>query len=210
MSHPFRFSFASSILASMVLAGCASQQPTMTEGERIAQAYPASSEMAISGADTDGSAPQAERPQVVATGLRQPHHDVNPDVYEQHPPVQVEVLRTSRYQLVTSQATLEERQLLEQIVDVHIPPHMDTTVRDALRYTLDRTGYSLCEPQGRPQQLLYSRPLPSAHYDIGPMPLREALQVIAGPAFEVEADPIARLICYQVRNQRLEAPKAER
>ncbi|MCS2611053.1 PilL N-terminal domain-containing protein [Halomonas dongshanensis] len=142
-------------------------------------------------------------PRVVTTGLDQPTHEVEPDVYRDRDTSRVEVIRGGRYALVTASATLQQRNLLEQTVNVSIPASMSPSVEDGLRYTLQHTGYSLCAPQGKPQQLLYSRPLPAAHFRLGPMPLREALQVLAGSAFEVQADPIARNICYQVRDQRL-------
>ncbi|WP_186764478.1 hypothetical protein [Pistricoccus aurantiacus] len=140
---------------------------------------------------------------VVAVGLDQPRHDVEPDVYRDRDISRIEVMRGDRYALVSANATLQQRNLLEQTVRVSIPASMNPTVEDGLRYILQHTGYSLCRPQGEPQRLLYSRPLPAAHFRLGPMPLREALQVMASRAFEVQADPIARTICYQVRDQRL-------
>lgn len=178
-------------------AGCAHQKPQPTEAQRLAAEYPDADQMTV--ASTESGHPS----RVVATGLDQPRHDVEPDVYRDRDATRVEVMRGGRYALVTANATLQQRELLEQTVNISIPASMNPTVEDGLRYTLQHTGYSLCVPQGQPQQLLYSRPLPAAHFRLGPMPLREALQVLAGSAFEVQADPIARIICYQVRDQRL-------
>ncbi|WIX33234.1 PilL N-terminal domain-containing protein [Salinicola sp. JS01] len=179
-------------------AGCAHQQqpPQPSESERLAAAYPDAETMTIARSDESG-------PRVVATGLDQATHEVEPDVYRDRDASRVEVMRGGRYALVTANATLQQRNLLEQTINISIPASMDPSVEDGLRYTLQHTGYSLCAPQGKPQELLYSRPLPAAHFRLGPMPLREALQVLAGSAFEVQADPIARTICYQVRDQRL-------
>lgn len=182
-----------------LLAGCAHQQPSPqpSESERLAADYPDAEKMALAGSK------EGPHARVVATGLDQPAYDVEPDVYRDRDVSRVEVMRGGRYALVTANATLQQRNLLEQTVNVSIPASMSPSVEDGLRYTLQHTGYSLCAPQGEPQQLLYSRPLPAAHFRLGPMPLREALQVLAGSAFEVQADPIARTICYQVRDQRL-------
>src|SRR5690554_2858497 len=79
---------------------------------------------------------------------------------------------------------------------------MTTTVEDALHHTLRHTGYSLCPAPGPAQRTLYRKPLPAAHYRLGPMPLREALQVLGGDAWELEVDPVAREVCYQVRDIR--------
>jgi type IV pili sensor histidine kinase/response regulator len=114
----------------------------------------------------------------------------------------VEVIRTGRYQLVATQASLGQRYLLEQTLDVRIPASMITTVEDALHHTLRHTGYSLCPAPGPAQRTLYRKPLPAAHYRLGPMPLREALQVLGGDAWELEVDPVAREVCYQVRDIR--------
>lgn len=179
-------------------AGCAHQQqtPQPSASERLAAEFPVADQMTVT------STEPGHNSRVVATGLDQPSHDVEPDVYRGRDASHVEVIRGGRYALVTANATLQQRHLLEQIVNVSIPASINPTVEDGLRYILQHTGYSLCAPQGDPQQLLYSRSLPAAHFRLGPMPLREALQVLAGSAFEVQADPIARVVCYQVRDQR--------
>ncbi len=174
-------------------AGCAQQPSPPSESEQLAADYPDASQMTV--ASTDST--------VIATGMDQPRHDVAPDVYREHDASRIEVMRGGRYALVTANATRQQRDLLEQFVDVSIPASVNPTVEDGLRYILQHTGYALCVPQGPAQRILYSRPLPAAHFRLGPMPLREALQVLAGRAFEVQADPIARMICYQVRDQRL-------
>ncbi|MCE8005314.1 hypothetical protein HOP53_20990 [Halomonas sp. MCCC 1A11081] len=95
-----------------------------------------------------------------------------------------------------------QRHLLEQVVNVQVPPSVSTTVGDGIRYTLQHTGFTLCEPIHVHQRWLFSRPLPATHYRLGPMPLREALQVLAGDAWELEADPVRRQVCYEQRDIR--------
>lgn len=182
-----------------LIAGCAHQPPQPSESEQLAAEYPHADRMTVTSME---AAPNSGS-RVVVTGLDQPHHDVEPDIYRDRSVSRVEVMRGDHYALVSTNATLQQRNLLEQTVRVSIPASMNPTVEDGLRYILQHTGYSLCPPQGEPQRLLYSRPLPAAHFRLGPMPLREALQVMASRAFEVQADPIARTICYQVRDQRL-------
>ncbi|REC93350.1 PilL N-terminal domain-containing protein [Kushneria indalinina] len=178
-------------------AGCAQQQQKgASESERLAAEYPDSGKMTVGHANQPTT-------KIIATGMDQPTHDVGPDIYRTHDEESVEVVRGGRYSLVAADATKQQRNLLEQTINVSIPASMNPSVEDGLRYTLQHTGYSLCAPQGRPQELLYSRSLPAAHFQLGPMPLREALQVLAGSAFELQADPIARTICYQVRDQRV-------
>ncbi|WP_111414512.1 PilL N-terminal domain-containing protein [Billgrantia lactosivorans] len=114
----------------------------------------------------------------------------------------IEVLRTARYQLVSTRAPLGQRQLLEQYVNVRVPSDVSTTVGDGIEYALRNTGYSLCHPNANPQRWLFSRPLPAIHYRLGPMPLREALQVLAGDAWELDVDPVRREVCFEQRGIR--------
>lgn len=187
--HPLKKNRAIPLALLVALSsGCASQQPAQpSESDKIAIDYPDDEQMAI------------RQPRVTVPGLNQSTNDVGPDVYQDRDAERVEVVRGGRYALVTANASLQQRDLLEQVVNISIPDSMNPTVEDGLRYLLQHTGYGLCMPQNKPQQILYSRPLPTAHFRMGPMPLREALQVIAGSAFDVQADPLLRTICYQVR-----------
>ncbi len=69
---------------------------------------------------------------------------------------------------------------MAQIIDVNIPANMHPNFRDAMQYVLDRSGYSLCSPDTNHVNILYTRPLPAAQYKLGPMTLRNTLQVLAG------------------------------
>lgn len=185
-------------VALALLAGCVHQPQSQTT---------TSSTQKVDSASALEIAPQPD-PEIVTTqhqvvtGLNPPHRGVvDPDVYDQEL-IPVEVLRGGRYRLITMQAPMGQRHLLEQIVDVRIPPSISTTVGDGIRYTLKNTGYSLCSSVQDPQQWLFSRPLPASHYHLGPMTLREALQVLAGDAWELEEDPVLRQVCYEQRDLR--------
>lgn len=105
-------------------------------------------------------------------------------------------LRYGRYTLVSTAPTTEQQDLLAQIIDVSIPPNLSPSVQDALHYVLLRSGYSLC-PDASPVKVLFTRPLPAAHYRLGPIPLRSALQVLAGPAWQLTVDDISRSVCFE-------------
>ncbi|MCO3960790.1 pilus assembly protein PilL, partial [Pseudomonas aeruginosa] len=47
--------------------------------------------------------------------------------------------------------------------------------------------------------ILYTRPLPAAQYKLGPMTLRNTLQVLSGPAWQVKVDEVARQVCFVLR-----------
>ncbi|MDF9434658.1 MULTISPECIES: PFGI-1 class ICE element type IV pilus protein PilL2 [Halomonadaceae] len=195
MMHAFP-RFLSCGVAMVLLAGCAHQPPVNTG---TTSKVDAASALQISPLDEPEVITTEHQ---VVTGPNPPHRGiVDPDVYDQEL-IPVEVLRTGRYQLVTMQAPMGQRHLLEQIVNVHIPPSISTTVGDGIRYTLKNTGYTLCPATRDHQKWLYSRQLPAAHYHLGPMTLREALQVLAGDAWELEEDPVRRQVCYEQRDLR--------
>ena len=105
-------------------------------------------------------------------------------------------LRYGRYTLVSTEPTTEQRDLLAQIIDVSIPSNLNPSVQEALQYILQRSGYSLC-PAAEPVKVLFTRPLPAAHYRLGPIPLRRALQVLAGPAWQLTTDEVSRSVCFE-------------
>ena len=105
-------------------------------------------------------------------------------------------LRYGRYTLVSTKPTTEQRDLLAQIIEVSIPSSLSPSVQDALQYVLQRSGYSLC-PVTASVRVLFTRPLPAAHYRLGPIPLRSALQVLAGPAWHLTTNEINRSVCFE-------------
>lgn len=105
-------------------------------------------------------------------------------------------LRYARYTLVSTGPTTEQRDLLAQIIDVSIPSSLNPSVQDALQYVLQRSGYALC-PVTASVRVLFTRPLPAAHYRLGPISLRRALQVLAGPAWQLKTDEVSRSVCFE-------------
>lgn len=111
-------------------------------------------------------------------------------------PLVTEVVPHSRYTLVSIEASELQRDLLAQIIDVQIPATLDPTVEEALHHVLQRSGFTLCEADNQ-VQVLYRQPLPAAHYQLGPVRLREALQLLAGPAWRLQVDQAQRRLCFQ-------------
>ncbi len=109
------------------------------------------------------------------------------------------VVRYGRYTLVSTLPESGQRDLMAQIIDVSIPAHMKPNLRDAMQYVMDRSGYSLCSADSGHVNILYTRPLPAAQYKLGPMTLRNTLQVLAGPAWQVKVDEVNRQVCYVLR-----------
>jgi type IV pili sensor histidine kinase/response regulator len=125
---------------------------------------------------------------------------LGPDLYPGGAvPEKEPVVRYGRYTLVSSAPHASQRDLMSQIVDITIPANMSPDVRDAMLYVMNRSGYSLCSADTGHVNILYTRPLPAALYKLGPMTLRNALQVVAGPAWQVEVDEVKREVCYVLR-----------
>lgn len=107
----------------------------------------------------------------------------------------IQVVRYGRYTLVELTPEAAQSDLMTQVVDVSIPLSQgmaEISVGEAMRYVLQRSGYRLCEPSTAFDLL----PLPVAHAHLGPMQLRDALAVLAGPAWTLQIDDKARQVCF--------------
>jgi len=104
------------------------------------------------------------------------------------------VARYARYTLVELVPEPAQRDLLQQAVEVSIPPMLDASVGDAMRHVLLRSGYRLCDAVEA--ATLYALPLPAAHLRLGPLMLRDALLTLAGPAWELSVDDLSRQVCF--------------
>lgn len=106
----------------------------------------------------------------------------------------VPVVRYGRYTLVELVPTAAQQDLLLQVIDVTIPSTHQATVGDALRHVLLRSGYRPCASAD--VSALSALPLPAAHYRLGPVPLRDALLMLAGPGWELQVDDRTRQVCF--------------
>ncbi|AKG68285.1 hypothetical protein WN53_03605 [Serratia fonticola] len=110
----------------------------------------------------------------------------------------LEVVRYDRYLLVSTSPTLAQRAPLEQVIDIRIPASVTPTVADAMRYALRQSGFSLCSITSA-NRVLYSQTLPGVQYQLGPIRLVEALQILAGPAWQLDVDSVQRVVCHSLR-----------
>lgn len=107
-------------------------------------------------------------------------------------------VQVSRYSLLTTTPTVAQQDLLE--VQVIIPfPERIRSVGDAIDHLLPRSGYRLAgvEVMDPDTVSLLEQSLPAVHRVLGPTSLREALQVLAGPAYRLVEDPSHRLISFE-------------
>lgn len=118
----------------------------------------------------------------------------SPDAFATAP----EVVRYDRYLLVSTAPSQAQRMPLEQVIDIRIPASLSPTVADAMRYVLRQSGFSLCAMTSA-NRVLYRQPLPAVHYQPGPVRLSEALQILAGPAWQLDIDAVQRVVCHSLR-----------
>ncbi|NPD63958.1 pilus assembly protein PilL [Klebsiella aerogenes] len=107
-------------------------------------------------------------------------------------PATPEVVRYDRYLLVS---TSPQQSPLEQLIALSVPPGFHPTLGEALQYLLRDSGWSQCLADARRTQL-YSLPLPLSQYRTGPLRLKTALQLLAGPAWRMTVDENRREVCF--------------
>lgn len=157
--------------------------------QRLAIAALLAGSALIAGCSTTGG---ASTPTATATPP-EPSRSAEPILQETEPTL-IPVVRYGRYTLVELVPQTAQRDLLRQVIEISIPPTFDASVGDALRHVLLRTGYRLCDAPDAAS--LFTLPLPAAHLRLGPLPLRDALLALAGPAWELSVDDASRAVCF--------------
>lgn len=113
-------------------------------------------------------------------------------------PLSAQTLIVDRYTVLAATPTAAQQDLLGGIARITFP--MDVvTVGEALATALNSSGYRLAVAQVTEdsRDILLQLPLPDAHRALGPMPLRMALQTLAGPAWRLLEDPLHRLVAFE-------------
>ena len=107
-------------------------------------------------------------------------------------------VQVGRYSLLSAEPTEAQTDLLATTVAVHFPVKIQT-VGESIRYLLQRSGYRLAETEALAPEAkdLLALPLPAVHRELGPIPLRRALETLVGPTFTLVQDPVHRLIAFE-------------
>ncbi len=107
-------------------------------------------------------------------------------------------VQVGRYASVRAAPTEAQANLLSTVVTVEFPSPV-STVGEAVRHLLSGSGYRLVAETGADsaRSELLGLPLPEAHWSLGPMPLQDALETLAGPAFRLVEDPLHRLVSFE-------------
>lgn len=108
-------------------------------------------------------------------------------------------MQVGRYSLRSTAPTKEQTDLLATTVAIRFPDRVQT-IGESVRYLLQQSGYRLANsaaisPETKSLLLL---PLPAVHRHLGPIPLKRALETLAGPAFRLVQDPIHRLVSFEL------------
>ena len=112
--------------------------------------------------------------------------------------LQANDVQVGRYSLLAAAPTESQTKLLATTVAVRLPGRIQT-VGEAVQYLLQRSGYRLAAPEsiGPDTVALFALPLPAVHRSLGPITLRDALETLAGPVFNLVQDPVHRLITFE-------------
>ena len=108
-------------------------------------------------------------------------------------------VQVGRYQSVMLQPTDEQIDLLSSIVEIELPEQV-STVGQAITHLLDGSGYRLLSPKLAEsyRSHLFAMPLPQAQRQLGPLSLRQALELLGGPAFRLVIEPTYRLVSFEL------------
>lgn len=105
--------------------------------------------------------------------------------------------RLSRYQIGLLTARVDQTDLLAAVIDMDFPDEVER-VGQAIAAVLKGSGYRLADSRaGGCQERLFDLPLPSAHRTLGPLSLRQALAVLAGPGWKLQSDPVKRTVWFE-------------
>jgi len=112
--------------------------------------------------------------------------------------LQASEVQVGRYSMTSATPTVAQKDILATALTVLFPERIQT-VGEAIRYLLQRSGYRLASAEaiGPDTVSLFALPLPAVHRSLGPMTLKEALEILVGPGFHLVQDPVHRLITFE-------------
>lgn len=107
-------------------------------------------------------------------------------------------IQVGRYSLFTATPTEAQADPLQASVTMQFPATV-RTVGDAVRYALAQSGFRLAgsEAMAPDAAYLFALRLPEVHRNLGPTSLQQALETLAGPAFQLVEDPVHRLVAFE-------------
>jgi type IV pili sensor histidine kinase/response regulator len=106
--------------------------------------------------------------------------------------------RVARYTDISISSSEAQRDTLLSPVQQRVPDEL-IVIGDTVDWLLEPSGYRLASAssESRERAMLLALPLPDVHRSLEGLPLRTALQTLAGPAFGLVEDPVHRLISFE-------------
>lgn len=107
-------------------------------------------------------------------------------------------VRLGRYLSVPSEATPQQKNILQVLIGPMQLGSQLNTVGDAIVYILKRSGYTLADldESNIEMESLLKLTLPLVHRTIGPITIIEALKTLAGPSWTLKVDHVNRKISF--------------
>ena len=107
--------------------------------------------------------------------------------------------QVGRYQSTALNPSDEQIDLLSTVVDIEFPEEINT-LGQAIAHLLNGSGYrllsaKLAEPN---RSHLFAMPLPTVQRQLGPLRLRQALQLLGGRAHRLVVQPRYRLVSFEL------------
>jgi type IV pili sensor histidine kinase/response regulator len=106
--------------------------------------------------------------------------------------------RVARYSEISLSPSEAQRDPLLSPVQTRVPDDL-ILIGDAVDWLLKPSGYRLASASSEnlERAMLLALPLPDVHRSLEGLPVRTALQTLAGPAFRLVEDPVHRLISFE-------------
>lgn len=108
-----------------------------------------------------------------------------------------QVVVLSRYTSTAADPPAELAEPLQVVVSLSYPRGTVSTVGDAIRHTLARSGYRLSMDAAAPDAATFLQlPLPESQRQIGPYRVQSVLDVLLGSAWQWHSDPRSRAVWF--------------
>ncbi|WP_049722396.1 PFGI-1 class ICE element type IV pilus protein PilL2 [Gilvimarinus polysaccharolyticus] len=114
-------------------------------------------------------------------------------------------IKTDRYTLALMEPTRTSVNPLQTVVTAAFATNI-ITIGEAVDEVLDGTGYRVRRNADQTHRGIYldsillNQPLPAAHRELGPLPLIEILQVIAGSSWTVKGSDLSRTVTFSLND----------
>ena len=108
-------------------------------------------------------------------------------------------VQVGRYQSVMLEPSDEQADLLSHIVEIELPEQI-RTIGQAISHVLDGSGFRLLSPKLAQSNRvhLFAMPLPEVQRQLGPLSLRQALELLGGSAHRLVIEPTYRLVSFEL------------